>query len=139
MSERQATLKELIEQASSHADANLQRGKRPYPLGAAIRPDGSKVGFRLEDIHDNDRAAANIKSLLLQHNAVRYVLTLPAISKGKQYVLFSAEGELGMMFARREIKAQPSPHLGPLEIVEHNIAEGPFVGLLPRQAPLDTG
>jgi hypothetical protein len=64
-----------------------------------------------------------------------YVLTLGAVSEGKQYVLFSAEDESGpMVVGHREIITQPAPHLGPLEIIESNFAEGRFVGLLPRQA-----
>jgi len=71
--------------------------------------------------------------LFLQHNVVCYVLTLPAVSEGKQYVLFSAEDESGtMVVGHREIIMQPA--LGPLEIIESNFAEGRFVGLLPRQA-----
>jgi hypothetical protein len=76
--------------------------------------------------------------LFLQHNVVCYVLTLAAVSKGKQYVLFSAEDEFGMMVGRREIIMQPYPHLGSLEIIGSNVAEGRFVGLLPHQAPFGT-
>ena len=119
MSERPAKLKELIEQASSHADVNLQCGKRPYPLGAAIRPNGFKFGFKLENIKDTNALVAHIKTVLLQEKAVRYVLTLSAVSDGKQYVLFSAEDEsAGMMVAHRAIIMEPTPHLGPLEIIE---------------------
>jgi hypothetical protein len=39
-----------------------------------------------------------------------------------------------MVVGHREIIMQPAPHLGPLEIIESNFAEGRFVGLLPRQA-----
>ena len=75
----------------------------------------------------------HIRTLFLQHNVVCYVLTLPAVSEGKQYVLLSAEDESGtMVVGHREIIMQPA--LGPLEIIESNFAEGRFVGLLPRQA-----
>jgi hypothetical protein len=129
-----AKLKELIERASSAADANLHRRIKPYPLGFAIRANGSKFAFKPENIEDNDTAVADIRTLFLQHNVVCYVLTLAASSKGKQYILFSAEDELGtMVVGHREIIVQPAPHLGPLEIIESNFAEGRFVGLLPRQ------
>ena len=131
----QAKLKELIERASSAADANLHRRIKPYPLGFAVRANGSKFAFRPENIEDNDTAVAHIRTLFLQHNVVCYVLTLGAVSEGKQYVLFSAEDESGpMMVGQRQIITQPAPHLGPLEIIESNFAEGRFVGLLPRQA-----
>jgi hypothetical protein len=88
-----------------------------------------------ENIEDNDKAVALIRTLFLQHNVVCYVLTLGAASKGKQYVLFSAEDKSGtMVVGHREIIMQPALHLGPLEIIESNFAEGRFVGLLPRQA-----
>jgi hypothetical protein len=47
--------------------------------------------------------------------------------------MFTAEDESGLMVGHREIIMQPAPHLGPLEIIESNFAEGRFVGLLPRQ------
>jgi hypothetical protein len=130
----QAKLKELIERASSAADANLHRRIKPYPLGFAVRANGSKFAFRPENIEDSDAAVAHIRTLFLQHNVVCYVLTLAAASKGIQYVLFSAEDESGLMVGHQEIIMQPIPHLGPLEIIESNFAEGRFVGLLPRQA-----
>jgi hypothetical protein len=131
----QAKLKELIERAASAADANLHRGIKPCPLGFAVRANGSKFAFESKNIEDNDAVVALIRTLFLQHNVVCYVLTLGAVSKGKQYVLFSAEDESGpMMVGHREIITQPAPHLGPLEIIESNFAEGRFVGLLPRQA-----
>jgi len=103
-------------------------------LGFAVRANGSKFAFRPENIEDNDTAAAHIRTLFLQPNVVCYVLTLPAVSEGKQYVLFSAEDESGtMVVGHREIIMQPAPNLGPLEIIESNFAEGRFVGLLPRQ------
>ena len=130
----QAKLKELIERASSAADANLHRRIKPYPLGFAVRANGSKFAFRPENIEDNDAIVAVIRTLFLQHNVVCYVLTLGAVSEGKRYVLFSAEDASGVVVGQREIITQPAPHLGPLEIIESNFAEGRFVGLLPRKA-----
>ena len=128
-------LKELIERASFAAETNLRRGRTPYPMAAVVGANGSKFAFRVEETQDNDQAVAHIKTLFLQHNVVCYVLTLAAASKGKQYVLFSAEHESGtMLVGHREIIMQPAPHLGPLEIIESNFAERRFVGLLPRQA-----
>ena len=130
-----AKLRELIERASSAADANLHRRIKPYPLGFAVRANGSKFAFEPVNIADNDAVVALIRTLFLQHNVVCYVLTLGAVSGGKPYILFSAEDESGpMMFGRQEIIMQPAPHLGPLEIIETDFAEGRFVGLLPRQA-----
>jgi hypothetical protein len=83
-----AKLKELIERASSAADANLHRRRKPYPLGFAIRANGSKFAFRPEGIKDNDMAVAHIRGLFQQNNVVCYVLTLAAVSKGKQFVSF---------------------------------------------------
>jgi len=133
----QAKLKELIERASSAADTNLHRRRKPYPLGFAVRAHGSKFAFRHESIEDEDKdtAVARIRALFLQNNVVCYVLTLAAVSKGKQLVLFTAEDESGLMVGRREIIMQPDPHLGPLEIVDSDIAEGRLVGLLPHQQP----
>ena len=129
----QAKLRELIERASSAADANLHRGIKP--LGFAVRANGSKFAFKPENFEDNDAVVAFIRTLFMQHNVVCYVLTLGAASEGRQYVLFSAEDESGpMVVGQREIITQPAPHLGPLEIIESNFAEGRFVGLLPRQA-----
>jgi hypothetical protein len=131
----QAKLRKLIERAASAADANFNRGIKPCPLGFAVRANGSKFVFEPVNIEHNDAVVALIRTLFLQHHVVCYVLTLGAVSEGKQYVLFSAEDESGpMMVGQREIITQPAPHLGPLEIIESNFAEGRFVGLLPRQA-----
>jgi hypothetical protein len=54
----QAKLKERIERASSAADANLHRKIKPYPLGFAVRADGSKFAFRPVNIEDNDTHTA---------------------------------------------------------------------------------
>ena len=113
----------------------MHRGIKPYPSGFAVRANGSKFAFEPQNIEGNDAVVALIRTLFLQHNVVCYVLTLGAVSEGKQYVLFSAEDESGpMVVGHREIITQPAPHLGPLEIIESNFAEGRFVGLLPRQA-----
>ena len=131
----QAKLRELIERASSAANANLHRGIKPYPLGFAVGANGSRFAFEPKNIEGNDAVVALIRTLFLQRNAVCYVLTLGAVSEGKPYVLFSAEDESGtMMVGHREIILQPSPHLGSLELIESNFAEGRFVGLLPRKA-----
>ena len=66
------------------------------------------------------------------------ILTLAAVSKGKHLVLFTAEDRSGLMVGRRESIMQPAPHLGPLEIIDSDIAEGRFVGLLPHHPPLGT-
>ena len=130
-----AKLTELIERAASAADANLNRGIKPCPLGFAVRANGSKFVFEPVNLEDNDAVVALIRTLFLQHHVVCYVLILGAVSEGKQYVLFSAEDESGpMMVGQREIITQPAPHLGPLEIIESNFAEGRFVGLLPHPA-----
>jgi hypothetical protein len=128
----QAKLKELIERASSAADANLHRRRKPYPLGFAVRANGSRFAFRPECIEDNETAVAYIRTLFQQNNVVCYVLTLAAVSKGKQFVLFTAEDEFGLMVGHREIIMQPAPHLGALEIIDSDFAEGRFVGLLPQ-------
>jgi hypothetical protein len=127
----QAKLNELIERASSAADANLHRRRKPYPLGFAVRANGSRFAFRPEG-KDNETAVAYIRTLFQQNTVVCYVLTLAAVSKGKQVVLFTAEDELDLKVGHREIIMQPAPHLGPLEIIDSDFAEGRFVGLLPQ-------
>ena len=69
-----------------------------------------------------------IRATFAQQKVVSYVLTVAASSEGKQFVLFSAEDETGMMVGQREIIMQPTAHLGPLEIIDSNVAEGRFVG-----------
>jgi hypothetical protein len=128
----QAKLKDLIERASSVADANLHSRKKPYPFGFAVRSNGSNFAFILDDTADNGQAIAQIKTLL-QHNVVSYVLAVAAISQGKQFVLFTAEDESGLMAGHREIIVQPAFHLGPLEIIDSDVAEGSLVSLLPYQ------
>jgi|SRR5947207_805435 hypothetical protein len=129
----QANLKELIERASSVADSNLNRRRKPYPFGLAVRSNGSNFAFILDDTKDGGQTIAQIKTLFLQHDVVRYVLTLAAISEGKQFVLFTAEDESGLMVGHREIIVQSAFHLGPLEIIDSDLAEGPLVSLLPYQ------
>jgi hypothetical protein len=129
----QAKLKELIERASSLADANLHRRRKPYAFGFAVRSNGSNFAFILDDTKDGSQAIAEVKALFLQHDVVCYVLTLAAISEGRQFVLFTAEDESGLMVGQREIIVQPAFHLGSLEIVDSDVAEGPLVGLLPYQ------
>jgi hypothetical protein len=129
----QAKLKDLIERASSVADANLHRRRKPYPFGFAVRSNGSNFAFILDDTKDGSQAIAQVKTLFLQHDVVCYVLTLAAISEGKQFVLFTAEDESGLMVGHREIIVQPAFHLGPLEIIDSDLAEGPLVSLLPYQ------
>jgi hypothetical protein len=129
----QAKLKELIERASSVADTNLNRRRKPYPFGFAVRSNGSNFAFILDDTKDGGQAIAQVKTLFLQHDVVCYVLTLAAISEGKQFVLFTAEDESGLMVGHREIIVQPAFHLGPLEIIDSDVAEGPLVSLLPCQ------
>jgi hypothetical protein len=131
----QAKLRDLIERASSAADANLHRRRKPYPSGFAVRANGSKFAFRPEGIEDNDTAVAHIRTLFQHNNVVCYVLTLAAVSKGKQFLLFTAEDEFGCGGGHREIIMQPTPHLGPLEIIDSDFAEGRLVGLLPHQEP----
>jgi hypothetical protein len=45
----------------------------------------------------------------------------------------TAEDEFGLMVGRREVIMQPAPHLGPLDIIDSDFAEGRFVGLLPQR------
>jgi len=68
-------------------------------LGFAVRANGSKFAFRPEGIQDNDTAVAYIRVLFQQNNVVCYVLTLAAVSEGKQLVLFIAEDEFGLWSA----------------------------------------
>jgi hypothetical protein len=106
----------------------LNRRRKPYPFGFAVRSNGSNFGFILDDTKDGGQAIAEVKALFLQHDVVCYVLTLAAISEGKQFVLFTAEDESGLMVGHREIIVQPAFHLGPLDV-----AEGPLVSLLPYE------
>ena len=76
-----------------------------------------------------------IRAAFAQEKVVCYVLIVAASSKGKQFVLFTAEDEFGLMVGQREIIMQPTHHLGALEIIESDIAKGRLVGLLPHQDP----
>jgi hypothetical protein len=60
-------------------------------------------------------------------------VALAAISQGKKFVLFTAEDESALMVSHREIIVQPAFRLGPLEIIDSDVAEGPLVSLLPYQ------
>jgi hypothetical protein len=72
-----------------------------------------------------------IRAAFAQEKVVCYLLIVSASSEGKQFILFTAENEFGLMVGHREILMQPAPHLGPLEIINSDFAEGLFVGLLP--------
>ena len=76
-----------------------------------------------------------IRAIFAQHKVVRYVLTVAASCEGKHLVLFTAEDQSGLKVGRREIIMQPTPHLGPLEAIDSDIAEGRLVSLLPHQQP----
>ena len=128
----QAKLKELIERASTAAEITFKKGNEVAPKGFAIRENGSWFAFKPIPGASNTETIAMIRATFAQHKVVCYVLTVAASSKGKQFVLFSAEDESGMMVGHREIMMQPAPHLGPLQIIDSNVAEGRLVGLLPH-------
>ena len=131
----QAKLKELIERASTAAEINFETGNRVAPQGFAIREDGSRFVFEPIPAASNAGTASMIRAAFAQEKVVCYVLIVAASSKGKQFVLFTAEDEFGLMVGQREIIMQPTRHLGPLEIINSDFAEGLFVGLLPYQEP----
>ena len=131
----QAKLKELIERASAAAEINFKKGNEVAPKGFAIRTNGSRFVFKPVPGANNTETVAMIRATFAQHKVVCYVLTVAASSEGKQLVVFSAEDQSGMMFGQREILMQPTRHLGPLVIIDSNIAEGRLVGLLPHQQP----
>jgi hypothetical protein len=133
-----AKLKELIERASTAAEINFKKGREVAPLGFAIRENGSRFAFKPIPAGSGAEMFSTIRATFAHHKVVRYVLTVAASSEGKRLVLFSAEDESGMMVGRREIIMQPTAHLGPLEIIDSDIAEGRFVGLLPHEAPFGT-
>jgi hypothetical protein len=133
-----AKLKELIERASTAAEINFKKGREVAPLGFAIRENGSRFAFKPIPAGSGAEMSSMIRATFAHHKVVRYVLTVAASSEGKRLVLFSAEDESGMMVGRREIIMQPTAHLGPLEIIDSDIAEGRFVGLLPHEAPFGT-
>ena len=131
----QAKLKELIERASTAAEINFKKGNEVAPKGFAIRENGSRFAFKPIPAASNAETVTMIRATFAQQRVVSYVLTVAASSEGKRFVLFSAEDETGMMVGQREIIMQPTRHLGPLEIIDSNIAEGRLVGLLPHRAP----
>ena len=131
----QGKLKELIERASSAAEINFKNGREVAPQGFAIRENGSRFAFKPILAASSAEMISMIRATFAHHKVVRYVLTVAASSVGKRLVLFSAEDESGMMVGRREIIMDPTAHLGPLEIIDSDIAEGRLVGLLPHQAP----
>ena len=131
----QAKLKELIERASTAAEINFKKGNEVAPKGFAIRENGSRFVFKPIPGASNAETVAMMRATFAQQKVVSYVLTVAASSEGKQFVLFSAEDETGMMVGQREIIMQPARHLGPLEIIDSNVAEGRLVGLLPHPAP----
>ena len=130
-----AKLKELIERASTAAEINFKKGNEVAPKGFAIRENGSRFAFKHIPGATNTETIAMIRATFAQHKVVCYVLTVAASSEGKQLVLFSAEDQSGMMVGQREIIMQPTRHLGPLEIIDSDIAKGRLVGLLPHQQP----
>src|SRR5215831_17096559 len=131
----QAKLKELIERASTAAEINFKRGNEVAPKGFAIRENGSRFAFKPIPAATNAETVSMIRATFAQHKVVSYVLTVAASSEGKQFVLFSAEDQTGMMIGQREIIMQPTRHLGLLEIIDSTAMEGHLVGLLPHQEP----
>jgi hypothetical protein len=129
----QAKLKELIERASTAAEMNFNNGREVAPQGFAIRENGSRFAFEPIPAASNAETVSMIRAAFAQEKVVCYVLIVTASSEGKQFVLFTAEDEFGLMVGRREIMMLPAPHLGPLEIINSDLAEGVFVGLLPQQ------
>ena len=129
----QAKLKELIGRASTAAEINFKNGREVAPQGFAIRENGSRFAFESIPAASNAETVSMIRATFAQENVVCYVLIVTASSEGKQFVLFTAEDEFGLMVGRREIIMHPTPHLKPLEIIDSDFAEGLFVGLLPQR------
>jgi hypothetical protein len=130
-----AKLNELIERASTAAEINFEKGREVAPQGFAIRENGSRFAFRPIPAGRSADMFSMIRATFAHHKVVRYVLTVAASSEGKHLVLFTAEDESGLRVGRREIIMQPAPHLGPLELIDSDIAEGRLVSLLPHQQP----
>jgi hypothetical protein len=131
----QAKLKDMIQRASAAAEINFKKGREIAPQGFAIRENSSRFAFKPVPGASNAETVSMIRATFAQQRVVCYVLTVAASSEGKQFVLFSAEDETGLMVGQREIIMQPTPHLAPLEIIDSHIAEGRLVGLLPHRAP----
>ena len=129
----QGRLKELIERASTAAEINFETGNRVAPQGFAIRENGSRFVFEPISAASNAETVSMIRAAFAQEKVVCYILIVAASAEGKQFVLFTAEDEFGLMVGRREIIMQPVPHLGPFQIIDSDFAEGLFVGLLPYQ------
>jgi hypothetical protein len=134
-----AKLKELIERASTAAENNFKNSQGVTPQGFAIRENGSRFVFEPIPGASNAEMASIIRATFAQEKVVCYVLIMAASSEGKQFVLFTAEDESGLMVGRQEILMQPARQLGPLEIINSDFAEGRFVGLLPHQRPVADG
>jgi hypothetical protein len=129
----QAKVKELIERASTAAEINFEKGNGVAPQGFAIRENGSRFAFEALPAASNAETVSMIRATFAQEKVVSYVLIVIASSEGKQFILFTAEDEFGLMVGRREIIMRPAPGLGPLEIINSDFAEGLFVGLLPHR------
>jgi hypothetical protein len=129
----QAKLKELIERATTATEINFETGNGIAPQGFAIRENGSRFAFEPILPASNAEMVSMIRAAFAQEKVVCYILIVAACSEGKQFVLFIAEDEFGLMVGRQEIIMQPAPHLGPLELINSDFAEGLFVGLLPYQ------
>jgi hypothetical protein len=132
----QAKLRELIERASTAAEISFKNGQGVAPQGFAIRENGSRFVFEPIPAASNAETVSMIRAAFAQEKVVCYVLIMAASFEGKQFVLFTAEDEFGLMVGHREFIRQPAPHLGPLEIINSDFAEGRFVGLLAHQQPL---
>jgi hypothetical protein len=113
---------------------NFNNGREVAPQGFAIRENGSRFAFKPIPGASNAETVSMIRATFAQEKVVCYVLIVTASSEGKQFVLFTAEDEFGLMGGRREIIMQPTPHLKPLVIIDSDFAEGLFVGLLPQRA-----
>ena len=135
----QGKLRELIERASTAAEINFKNGQGVTAQGFAIRENGSRFVFEPIPAASNAETVSMIRAAFAQEKVVCYVLIIAASSEGKQFVLFTAEDEFGLMVGHRQFIRQPAPHLGPLEIIDSDVAEGRLVGLLPHQQPPSVG
>jgi len=130
-----AKLKELIERASSAAEANLHRGIKPYPSGFAVRANGSKFAFEPQNIEGNDAVVALIRTLFLQHNVVCYVLTLGAVLKESNTYYFPQKTSPGRwwLVTEKSLRSQ-LPIWGLSKSSRVILQRDDLSGLLPRQA-----
>jgi hypothetical protein len=76
----QSKLRELIERASTAAEATFNRTGKISPVGFAIRTDGSQFVFRPAGTLKNNEAASLIRSIFMQQNVVCYVLPTIIVS-----------------------------------------------------------